>query len=206
VDDTSGHSQAGARKVVIVVEDEPSIGALIADAISDEPGYCAIHVGGPAAAIEATKHVTPDVMVVDVRLPGMSGFELYDRLKKDPRTSKIPVLFETASGAEDVAEFRKRGIATYVRKPFDLNVIVGYVKRLATAPSAALPPRPPVRDAPDLILGCLRALHEAGERLAIEHHQFERGLRPNGGKSRRVVQQPDLAEVIPWPEPIDHDL
>ena len=100
-------SQAGARKVVIVVEDEPVIGALIADAISDEPGYCAIHVAEAGAALEATKHVAPDVMVVDVRLPGMSGFELYDRLKKDPRTSKIPVLFETASGTEAIGEFRE---------------------------------------------------------------------------------------------------
>ena len=92
------------------------------------------------AALETTKHVTPDVMVVDVRLPGMSGFELYDRLQKDPRTSKVPVLFETASGAEAISEFRRRGIATYVRKPFDLNVIVGYVKRLATEPSGDSPP------------------------------------------------------------------
>ena len=132
--------QTRARKVVIVVEDEPAIGQLIADAISDEPGYCAIHVAAPMAALEATKHVTPDVMVVDVRLPGISGFELYDRLQQDPRTSKVPVLFETASGAEAVSEFRRRGIATYVKKPFDLNVIVEYVKRLATAPSAGLPP------------------------------------------------------------------
>ena len=137
---SGGQSQAGARKVVIVVEDEPVIGALIADAISDEPGYCAIHVAAAPAALEATKHVTPDVMVVDVRLPGMSGLELYDRLKKDPRTSKIPVLFETASGAEAIGEFRRRGIATYVQKPFDLNEVVGYVKRLATAPSAASSP------------------------------------------------------------------
>jgi CheY-like chemotaxis protein len=142
VENSIGRPQAGARKVVLVVEDEPAIGQLIADAISDEPGYCAIHVAGAAAALETTKHVTPDVMVVDVRLPGMSGFELYDRLKKDPRTSKIPVLFETASGSEDVNEFRKRGIATYVKKPFDLNVIVEYVKRLAAAPSAPLPPEP----------------------------------------------------------------
>lgn len=129
-------TRAGARKVVLVVEDEPAIGQLIADAISDEPGYCAIHIAAPAAALEATKHVTPDVMVVDVWLPGMSGFELYDRLKKDPRTSKVPVLFETASGVEAMSEFRRRGIATYVRKPFDLNVVVGYVKRLATGPNA----------------------------------------------------------------------
>jgi CheY-like chemotaxis protein len=136
VKDTGRQAQTGARKVVIVVEDEQAIGELIAEAISDEPGYCAIHVAGPAAALEATKHVTPDVMVVDVRLPGMSGFELYDRLKKDPRTSRIPVLFETATASDEIGEFRRRGIATYVKKPFDLNVIVGYVKRLATAPNS----------------------------------------------------------------------
>lgn len=122
------------RKVVLVVEDEPAIGQLIADAISDEPGYCGMHVSAPGAALEATRYVTPDVVVVDVRLPGMSGFELYDRLKKDPRMSQVPVLFETASGADAMNEFRRRGIATYVQKPFDLNVIVGYVKRLATGP------------------------------------------------------------------------
>jgi two-component system cell cycle response regulator DivK len=142
VENGKGHTQAGARKVVLVVEDEAVIGQLIADAISDEPGYCAIQVATPTAALEATKHVTPDVMVVDVRLPGMSGFELYDRLQKDPRTRKVPVLFETASGADAIGEFRRRGIATYVKKPFDLNVIVGYVKRLATAPNASLPPVP----------------------------------------------------------------
>jgi DNA-binding response OmpR family regulator len=137
-----GRAEAGARKVVLVVEDEPAIGRLIADAISDEPGYRAIHVAAPGAALEATKHVTPDVMVVDVRLPGMSGFELYDQLKKDPRTSKVPVLFETASGAEAIGEFRRRGIATYVKKPFDLNVIVASVKRMATRPNAGSPPGP----------------------------------------------------------------
>jgi DNA-binding response OmpR family regulator len=136
----AGRTQAGARKVVLVVEDEPVIGQLIADAISDEPGYCAIHVTESTAALETTKHITPDVMVVDVRLPGMSGFELYDRLMKDPRTSQIPVLFETASGSEAISEFRRRGIATYVKKPFDLNVIVAYVKRLATGASASSSP------------------------------------------------------------------
>ena len=135
-----GRTQSGARKVVLVVEDELAIGQLIADAISDEPGYSAIHIAAPMAALEATKHVTPDVIVVDVRLPGMSGFELYDRLQKDPRTRRVPVLFETASGSEAINEFRRRGIATYVKKPFDLNVVVGYVKRLATVPSAGSQP------------------------------------------------------------------
>jgi DNA-binding response OmpR family regulator len=141
VEKAGTQAQTVARKVVLVVEDETAIGQLIADAISDEPGYCAIHVAESTAALEATKHVTPDLMVVDVRLPGMSGFELYDVLKADPRTSTIPVLFETASGAEAIGEFRRRGIVTYVKKPFDLNEIVAYVKRLATGPSAGSPLR-----------------------------------------------------------------
>ena len=135
-----GQTQTEPRKVVIVVEDDPTIGALIAEAISDEPGYCAIHVSGPTEALETTERVTPDVMVVDVRLPGMSGFDLYDRLIKDPRTNGVPVLFETASASEDITEFRRRGIATYVKKPFDLNVVVAYVKRLATTPRAGSRP------------------------------------------------------------------
>src|SRR5438270_245692 len=113
------------RKVVIVVEDEPAIGELIAGAISDEPGYYAVLITDPTKALETTKHIAPDVMVLDIRLPGMSGFELYDRLRSDARTQKIPVLFETANGAENAAEFRKRGIATYVEKPFDLWAVVG---------------------------------------------------------------------------------
>lgn len=47
---------------------------------------------------------------------------------------------ETASGADAITEFRRRGIATYVKKPFDLNVVVAYVKRLATGTSASPPP------------------------------------------------------------------
>ena len=120
------------RKVVLVVEDERAIGELIAGAISDEPGYCAIHVTEATTALETTKHVIPDLMVVDVRLPGMSGLELYDRLQTDSRTRNVPFLFETASGSETIVEFQRRGIATYVKKPFDLNELVSYVKRLAS--------------------------------------------------------------------------
>ena len=128
-----GAPEQQPRKVVLVVEDEPAIGELIAGAISDEPGFCAIHVREPGAALETAKNVTPDVLILDVRLPGMSGFELYDRLSRDPRTRGVPVLFETADGEESRRELRERGIATYVRKPFNLGEVIGYVKLLAGA-------------------------------------------------------------------------
>src|SRR5438552_10104156 len=106
---------AERRKVVLVVEDEKAIGQLIADAISDEPGFTAIHVAGAAAALEATKHVIPDVLVLDVRLPGMNGFELYDHLLRQPRTAHIPVPIATANTAGAAAELRRRGITAFAR-------------------------------------------------------------------------------------------
>src|SRR5437879_4225782 len=122
----------GRRHVVLVVEDDRPVGELLAAAIGDEPGYCAIHVREPAEALEAAKQVKPDVFVVDVNLPGMSGLELYDRLRRDERTRDIPVLFETGmSGEESDREFRKRGIAAYVKKPFELSEVVAFVKMLA---------------------------------------------------------------------------
>jgi DNA-binding response OmpR family regulator len=125
------------RKIVFVVEDEPAIGELIAAAICDQPGYSAVLIADAAKALETTKQLAPDVLVLDVRLPGMSGFELYDELQSDPRTQHVPVLFATANGSENAAEFRKRGIATYVEKPFDLWEIVGFVKRLASGAPVA---------------------------------------------------------------------
>ena len=110
------NSDGTRRKVALVVEDDRPIGELIAGAITDELGYLAIYVENSDAALETTKRITPDVMVIDFRLPGMSGFELYDRPQSDPRMRQVPVLFETATANENIREFRRRGIATYVKR------------------------------------------------------------------------------------------
>src|SRR2546428_3199111 len=88
------------RRVVLVVEDDRPVGELLAGAIGDEPGFYAIHVTDPAAAIETAKNVRPDVLVVDVGLPGMSGLELYDRLRRDQLTPNMPALVETGMHGE----------------------------------------------------------------------------------------------------------
>src|SRR5439155_3909840 len=127
-----GHCTLSLHDALPILEDDRPVGELLAGAIGDEPGFYAIHVTDPAAAIETAKNIRPDVLVVDVGLPGMSGLELYDRLRRDERTRDIPVLFETGmSGEESDREFRKRGIAAYVKKPFELSEVVAFVKMLA---------------------------------------------------------------------------
>src|SRR6195256_2000648 len=107
------------RRVVIVVEDDRPVGELLASIINDEEGYYAIHVTRPTEALETLKHVKPDLLVLDVGLPGMSGIELYDRVRQDEKLQRVPVMFETAVAREHKSEFTERGIQHVIEKPFD---------------------------------------------------------------------------------------
>ncbi|GAC1702452.1 MAG: hypothetical protein NVS9B6_18710 [Candidatus Limnocylindrales bacterium] len=132
--------EPGRKRVVLVVEDDKPIGDVLVDAINDEAGYTAVRVGTASDALETLHTVAADLIVLDLHLPGMSGVELYDQLRQDERYRDVPVIFETGTMRHHVQELRERGIAMYVKKPFDLNDLVSYVKRLA-------PPLPPLRRA-----------------------------------------------------------
>jgi CheY-like chemotaxis protein len=83
------------------------------------------------------QEVKPDLLVLDVSLPGMSGIELYDRVRKDDRLKNVPVMFETALFGDYRDEFKRRGIKAVVEKPFDVNDIVKTVHKLAPVEMSA---------------------------------------------------------------------
>jgi DNA-binding response OmpR family regulator len=118
-------------RIVVVVEDDKPIGELLAGVINEEEGYHAIHVTRPTDALSTCEQVKPDLLVMDVGLPGMSGIELYDRLREQPRLRSVPVIFETAVSREHHAAFKERGIRKVLQKPFDLNELIAHVKELA---------------------------------------------------------------------------
>jgi len=130
---------AGSR-LVLIVEDDPPTADVLATAIGDERGYTALRVGTADEALAALGALAPDLVLLDIRLPGMSGLELYDRIKSDPRYRSLPVMFET--GGHHAEALRERGIATYVRKPFDVDQVVGFVKRLVPPPPNGRAHRP----------------------------------------------------------------
>jgi CheY-like chemotaxis protein len=76
----------------------------------------------------------PDLIILDVMMPGMSGYDVADHLRNDPDTAGIPVVFLSARAQE---EDRKRGqalgVAAYVTKPFDPAELVDIVRRLVAA-------------------------------------------------------------------------
>lgn len=124
-------------RVVLVVEDDPPVRELLAGAINEERGYLAVPVGTGSEALRALETVNPDLVLLDIGLPGLSGIEVYDRMREDRRLRDVPVVFETASGYDHAQELRDRGVAAFIRKPFDLNDVVAYVKKLASPPARA---------------------------------------------------------------------
>src|SRR5437867_1231828 len=93
-------------RLILIVEDDPPIAEVLASAIDDERGYTALRVGSADEALAALSELVPDLVLLDIRLPGMSGLELYDKIRADPRYRSLPVVIETAGHHN--AELRER--------------------------------------------------------------------------------------------------
>ena len=118
---------------VLVADDDPIILRLLEVNLGLEDFVVETALRGEDA-IRRAQELRPDVIILDVMMPGMSGYDVADQLRQDPDTAGIPVVFLSARAQE---EDRKRGhalgVAAYVTKPFDPGELVDIVRRLATA-------------------------------------------------------------------------
>jgi CheY-like chemotaxis protein len=109
-----------AVRRVLLVDDDASIrriGELSLSAIGKLEVILA--VSGEDALLRARESL-PDVILLDVTMPGLSGVETLDRLRHDARTRSIPVVFLTArTGSEDEKRYASLGVAGVLAKPFD---------------------------------------------------------------------------------------
>ena len=126
---------------VMIVEDEDNI-ALALTTVLGREGWHLSRVSDGAAAWDAIRHERPDLVILDVMLPGVSGYEICQRIRLDPVLAATRILMMTARGA---AIERRKGLAlgadAFVTKPFDLRDLMGQVRRLL-AGSAAAPDAP----------------------------------------------------------------
>jgi len=103
---------------ILIVDDEPSLRFLISSTLEDE-GYDILEATDGLEAYEKIKKEKPDLVILDVMMPGMTGFELCEKLKKDVATRSIIVVMLTAKGQEkDRLQSEKVGADYYLRKPF----------------------------------------------------------------------------------------
>jgi two-component system sensor histidine kinase/response regulator len=121
------------KKVVVIGEDDEPIAVLLRDAISDEPAYQAVVVADGALVLETVRQVHADLLILDIMMPGLSGIEVFDRVREDPNIRDMPVLFVSANVAQSNGELQKRGITDVLTKPFDINDLLDRVRQLCPA-------------------------------------------------------------------------
>jgi DNA-binding response OmpR family regulator len=121
------------KRVVVIGEDDEPIARLLGDAINDEPAYQAVIVPDGALVLETVRQVHADLLILDVMMPGLSGIEVFDRVRADPEVRNMPVLFVTAASQDYERQFKDRKIADVIAKPFDLNELLAKVRILCPA-------------------------------------------------------------------------
>jgi two-component system, OmpR family, alkaline phosphatase synthesis response regulator PhoP len=112
---------------ILVVDDEQDILDLLEYALTRE-GYQVTAAGSGEEALRQVRAVTPDLIVLDLMLPGLDGLTLCTVLRTDPTTSAIPIIMLTARGEEaDVVRGLQAGADDYVTKPFSPRVLAARV-------------------------------------------------------------------------------
>jgi two-component system, chemotaxis family, response regulator PixH len=113
---------------ILVVEDSPSELELMSHYLK-ESGYNVIKATGAKEALEKALLEKPDVIVTDVVMPGMSGFELCRYLKKDPNTQKVPIVICSSKNQEiDRLWAMRQGADAYVTKPYTREQLLRAIK------------------------------------------------------------------------------
>jgi len=110
--------------VVVVADDEPHARALLRDQLQPE-GYRVIEAGDGPAALEACRANRPDVVLLDLGIPGMDGHEVLAVLKADVSLVDVPVVVIT--GRPDVTRALQLGAHDYVRKPYEITELIARV-------------------------------------------------------------------------------
>ena len=118
-------------KTVLIVDDEQTIRLSIKAALEGED-YSFMEAGSGKEALTKAKNSKPDLILLDVMMPGMDGFEVLKKLKDDAATKRIPVIMLTAkSDIQSVEEGHSGGAIYYITKPFIVSNLVKKVNFVA---------------------------------------------------------------------------
>ncbi|MDA1193289.1 MAG: SpoIIE family protein phosphatase [Candidatus Poribacteria bacterium] len=167
---------------ILAVDDEPDILDLVEVTLLSE-GYVVISAKDGYEAVAVAKSELPDLILLDLSMPGLDGFEVLEALRKDSATASIPIIMLTARAQiSDKLRGLSSGAEDYITKPFDLAVLTERVKT-----ALAQSNRPSVSNP---LMGALTEW--SGEIAQLAHHldtaaEIQRGLLP--------MEMPSLSNI-----------
>ncbi|MFO0973271.1 MAG: response regulator [Phycisphaerae bacterium] len=131
-------NSASERRQVLIVDDNLQNLELLEAYLEDVPGLQTLRATGGHEALEIARRARPDLMLLDIMMPRMSGFEVCTVLKSDPATAHIPVIMVTALNEfADVQRGREVGADEFLSKPVNRAELVSRVQQLLSQPRPA---------------------------------------------------------------------
>jgi DNA-binding response OmpR family regulator len=117
-----GAKGGGATKAILVAEDDSAARALVKDALSEVPQSVVTAVADGAMLLEMLATVHPDLIVLDVNMPGLSGLDVYRLVRERENGAMVPVLFVTAE--EHTRAKDLQGPFRWLTKPYEVDDLV----------------------------------------------------------------------------------
>lgn len=112
---------------IFIVDDEPEITEIV-ETFLTEHGFQVLTENVPAHAIEKAKNYKPDVILLDIMMPGIDGYAICQTLKEDPNFYNIPVIFLTGKDkSDDMGRSFKSGGDMFIKKPFSCERLLEIV-------------------------------------------------------------------------------
>lgn len=119
-----------ARRTILVVEDNPLNRELVVDLL-EAAGYTVLQAEDGLGLLERVKQEQPDLILLDLQLPGVDGFTLARQLKADPETQAIPLIAMTAYAMPgDQAQALEAGCNGYLPKPLNTKELLQTITRI----------------------------------------------------------------------------
>lgn len=121
------HESEGRRPCVLVVDDDPSIRRMIVAALR-RGNYEFLEAPNGREALELMRHDHPDVVVLDLMMPILSGWDVLRERQSDPDLRQIPVILISANRDPEIAAAVDKGVFAFLPKPFDIGALTALVQ------------------------------------------------------------------------------
>lgn len=152
------------KETILVVDDEEDILELLRYNLQRE-GYHTICVETGEQVLESAGKTLPDLIVLDLMLPGVDGLEVCKRLKNDPKTDHVPIVMLTARSEDaDIVTGLELGADDYITKPFSPRVLLARVKAVLRRAKSTIPAETTVIKIHDLTIDPTRRRVTVGGR------------------------------------------
>lgn len=118
------------KKTILFLEDEDELLTTLSTLLRDQ-GYNVLEIVSAEDALKKLNEATPDLIIADIKLPGIDGFDFFDAVRKIEKYRKIPFVYLTAfNNLQAAMRAKAEGAADYITKPFELEYLIVRIREL----------------------------------------------------------------------------